>query len=562
MSKYFLLVCLIFGFKSFSAKTLVYCAEGSPSFFNPQLASDGPSFDMSQGLYDRLLSFDLKTGALKPGLALSWSLSKNKLSYTFKLRKKVAFHHTSYFTPSRDFNADDVLFSFERQLKSKHPYHKVGGGAYPYFNSMGLKKLIKSINKVDDYTVRFQLHSPDSTFLSALAMEFSSILSKEYADYLLKNKKPKDLDFLPIGTGPFVFKSYTKDSVLRWQSHKNYFLGAPALNGVVFAIVPDSHVRFQKLKTGECDMMSQPSPLDMQLIQKSAKLDLPGLGQKARPFEKGGAGKALPSAKGNSGYKKLELKLVGGKRYNIAYLAMNVEKGPLKNRKVRRAIHHALNRELYIKAIYHGFAEVAKNPYPSNLWSYNKAIKDYKYSPKKAKELLKQAGSDKGFKLSLWTLPIARPYNPNGKKMGELMQADLAKVGIKVKLKTYDWPTYISRAGKGEHDLIQMGWTSDNGDPDNFLRPLLSSGAVDSGVNLARWRSPTFDNLIMRAIKVWDQKQRALLYKKAQKIFKTEVPWVTLVHTYDYLAMSNKVKGYIQRPFGSKSFYPVYLEKK
>jgi len=498
-------------------KSLVYCSEGSPSFFNPQLASDGPSFDVSSDIYDRLVEFDKKKGGLRPGLALSWSISKDKLIYTFYLRKDVSFHQTPYFKPSRFFNADDVVFSFDRQMNKKNPYHLVNGGSYPYFYSLNMNTLIKKVVKKDPHTVQFILNKKDTTFLINLAMEFSSILSKEYADKLLEKNKPESLDFYPIGTGPFLFKQYIKDSLVRLKNHKEYFRGSAALAGVVAVIVPDTNVRFQKLKAKECDLISQPSPLHLSAIKKNKHLSL-----------------------------------VGGKRYNIAYLAMNVKKGPFKNKKVRQAIHHALNRSLYIKAIYQDHAEVAKNPYPSNLWSYNHQVKDYEYSPKKALKLLKEAGYEKGFKTNLWTLPIARPYNPNGKKMGELMQADLAKVGIKVQLITYDWPTYISRSSKGAHDMIQMGWTSDNGDPDNFLRALLSCGALNSGVNMARWCYPAFDRLINKALELSSLEKRTTLYKKAQKIFKEEAPWVTIAHTYDYVALLNTVKGYVDAPFGTK----------
>ena len=139
MSRFSLFLLFFIGgsFSSFGEnKRLIYCSEGSPSFFNPQLASDGPSFDVSTEIYDRLVEFDKKNpGSIKPGLAQSWSVSKDRLSYTFKLRKNVSFHQTPYFKPSRFFNADDVLFSFNRQMKKKHPYHLVNGGAYPYFNS-------------------------------------------------------------------------------------------------------------------------------------------------------------------------------------------------------------------------------------------------------------------------------------------------------------------------------------------------------------------------------------------------------------------------------------------
>ena len=522
---YFLVLLLSPGFATAGAGgVLVYCAEASPSFFNPQLAADGPSFNASVGMYDRLVEFNKKEGTLKPGLAHSWTVSKDKKTYTFNLRKNISFHTTAYFTPTRFFNADDVVFSFQRQKDKNHPYHLVNGGGYGFFNSLGMKELIKEVIREDDYTVKFVLSKKDAVFLVNMAMEFASILSKEYADYLLSIKKPGRLDFFPIGTGPFTFKSYIRDSVLRLGVNENYFRGPAKIKGIVSAIVPDSGVRWQKLKRGECDMVSQPSPVD-----------LPAMEQHPR------------------------VKLIGDKRYNIAYLAMNTQKKPFDSIKVRRAVHHALNRDFYIQAIYQGYAETAKNPYPSNLWSYNPEVKDYQYSIEKAKQLLKSAGYKEGFKTTLWTLPVARPYNPNGKKMGELMQADLKKVGIEVDLISYDWPTYISRSARGEHDMIQFGWTSDNGDPDNFLRVLLTCGSVTAGVNMARWCFPPFDSLIEQALQTTTRSVRSRLYKQAQVLFKQQAPWVTLAHTFDYTAMLKEVQGYTPDPFGSRSFYDIYF---
>ncbi len=528
--KIFFPVCLIFtvSFLCFFSygKTLFYCSEGSPSFFNPQLASDGPSFDVSTEIYDRLVEFDRENSGIKPGLAHSWHISKDGLTYTFHLKTGVHFHKTPYFTPTRPFNADDVLFSFNRQKDKKNPFHFVNGGVYPFFNSFDMARLIKKTVKIDSQTVQFVLNKREVTFLSNLAMEFSSILSEEYGRHLLKLNKAREMDFKPIGTGPFIFKKYKKDSAVYLLANKNHFQGRSPLTGLTTLIVPDSTVRFQKLKNKECHIISQPAPQDLKAL------------------------KQIPY-----------VQLTGSKRFNIAYLAMNVQRKPFHNVKVRRAIHHALNRAFYIQAIYEGYAEVAKNPFPPHMWAYNPQVKDYEYSPEKAKKLLKEAGYPKGFKTTLWTLPIARPYNPNGKKMGELIQADLKKVGIKVQLITYDWPTYIARSHKGIHDMIQLGWTSDNGDPDNFLRVLLSCDALNSGVNVARWCFAPFDSLLHRALQVPEQKQRIPLYHKAQVLLKKQAPWVSLAHTYEHVAMLKEVKGYKHFPFGSKRFYPVSFKK-
>ncbi len=503
----------------------VYCSEASPRFFNPQLATDGASLDATSDVYDGLVQFKRGSSSVEPALAVSWKASANGLSYTFKLRKGVSWHTTKEFTPRREFNADDVIFTFGRALNKNHPYHKISGGNYMYYTSMGLDSLVKKVVKVDDYTVRFELTSQNAAFLAILAMDFASILSKEYADQALKNKTPEMMDHKPVGTGPFVFMEYKKDSLIRYKTNKKYFRKPSVLEGVVFSITPDASVRLQKLKREECHLISFPLPSDYEAIKKHKKL-----------------------------------KLIQEDVFNVGYLAMNVEKPPLDKVEVRQAVRHALNRSLYIQAIYLGNAKPAKGPLPPQMWSYHKGIKDYEYNVSKAKELLKKAGFEKGFEIDLWYLPVVRPYNPDGQKMGELMKEDLEKVGIQVKLVSYDWVTYLKKSEAGEHALIQIGWTSDNGDPDNFLGTLLGCQSVKSGTNLARWCHKEYNQLVTQGVQSVGQKKRSRLYKKAQNIFAKESPWAPLVHTYGFRGANKKVKGYILAPVGTESFYGVSLE--
>ncbi|MFZ4404379.1 MAG: ABC transporter substrate-binding protein [Pseudobdellovibrionaceae bacterium] len=507
-------------------KTFVYCSEGSPSSFNPQVASDGTTFNASSHtVYNRLIEFKQGSTEIESKLALSWAISKDGLKYTFKLRPRVQFHSNDIFKPSRDFNADDVIYSFQVQKDAKNPL-RLPTANYEYFVGMEMDKIIAQVKKINDLTVEFTLTRPEAPFLANLAMDFASILSKEYAETLLKQKK--DLQLIstkPIGTGPFVFKSYQKDTLIRYTANANYFDGVPKIQNLVFAITPDPSVRLQKLKAGECHFVADPAPSDLDTIAKNKNLKL---------MEKEGL--------------------------NIGYLAINTSKKPFDNVKVRQAIHHALNRQQYITAVFLGHGVVAKNPIPPIMWSYNNKVVDYEFNPSKAKALLKEAGYANGFETELWTMPVSRAYNPAGKKMGELMQSDLAAVGIKVKLATYDWPTYLEKARKGEHQLIQIGWTGDNGDPDNFLHILLGCAAVESGSNYARWCYKPYNDLVVQAKQLTNQGQRSELYQKAQVIFKQQAPWVTLVHGQFYRAMSSKVTGYAIHPFGGDIFDKVDLK--
>ena len=525
----FLLFCLTISCsqKKESKNTFVYCSEGSPTAFNPQITTDGTSNNAAaHTIYEKLVDFKYGSTDIVPALAESYQISEDRLSYTFRLRPNVSFHSLDDFKPTRNFNAEDVIFSLDRMRLKDHPFHKVGGGSYEYFNGMGMAEIIKDIKKKDPMTVEILLHRPEAPFLANLAMSFMSILSKEYADYLsLKGEKEK-IDHFPVGTGPFIFKKYIKDSLIRFKRNDEYWGTKSKVKSLIFSITPDPSVRFQKLKAGECHLAIEPSPADLPAI-KQVK----------------------------------ELKLISGPGLNVGYLAMNTQREPFNSVLVRKAINMALNKKSYIDAIYLGQAIPATNPLPPSIWSYNNEIKDFNLNIEAAKLLLKKAGYPEGFETEIWTLPVTRPYNPNGKKMGEMMQADLAKVGIKVKLITYDWPTYLKKAREGKHQLIQLGWTGDNGDPDNFLNVLLGCSGVKAGSNVARWCHQRFEDLINKAKLTTDKKTRTSLYKKAQEIFKAEAPWVTIAHSKVFRAMAKNVSGYKIDPLGGDIFKYVQLEQ-
>jgi dipeptide transport system substrate-binding protein len=513
-------------FSATEGKNFVYCSEGSPSTFNPQLGTDGPTFNASaEAVYNTLVEFKRGTTEVEPGLAESWKVSADGLKITFKLRKGVIFHSSSSFKPTREFNADDVIFSFNRQRDPKHPFHKVSGGGYEYFTSMEMGALIKDIKRIDNNTVEFVLTKKEAPFLANLGMAFASILSAEYGEQLLKAGTSDKMDINPIGTGPFVFESYQKDTIIRYKANAGYWKGAPKIAKLIFAITPDPSVRFQKLKAGECHLIAEPAPADLPAMRQNAKI-----------------------------------KVLEREGLNVGYLAFNTEKKPFNNVDVRRAINMALNRASYLDAIYMGNAAAAKNPIPPTIWSYNKTTKEYDYNTAKAKELLAKAGFPNGFETEIWTLPVSRPYNPSGKKMGELMQADLAKIGIKVKLVSYDWPTYLEKSKKGEHQMVQLGWTGDNGDPDNFLNVLLGCSAVKSGSNVARWCDQGFNKLVSEARQTTNKNKRVELYQKAQVIFKDQAPWATLAHARVFRATASNVVGYEIHPFGTENFETVDLK--
>jgi dipeptide transport system substrate-binding protein len=491
--------------------TLVFCSEGSPEGFQPQFFSTGTTFDAaSVPMFNRLVEFETGTTNLIPALAESWTVSPDGKTYTFKLRKGVKFHSNANFKPTREFNADDVVFSWNRMADDNHPFHKLTAGqTFAYYDDMGMKNIVDRVERVDDYTVRFYLKRPEAPFLADMAMDFASILSKEYFETMQKKGTPNSADVYPIGTGPFEFASYQKDATIRYKAFDQYWGGRPKIDTLVYSITRDATARYAKLKTGECQAMAFPKPADLDEMRKDPQLNV---------LQKEGL--------------------------NIGYIAFNVEKKPFDDKRVRQALNYATNKDAIMKAVYQGNGQVAKNPIPPILWSYNNSVKDYPYDPAKAKELLAQAGFPNGFEVELWYLPVTRPYNPDGKRMAEMIQADWDKVGVKTKLITYEWAEYRKRSKGGEHTVIMFGWSGDNGDPDNFFVPLLGCEAVKGGGNAARWCNKAFEDLIIKAAQTPKQADRAKLYEQAQVIFKEEAPWITVAHSIRFDPLRKDVSGY------------------
>lgn len=506
------------------AKTLVYCSEGSPEGFNPQYYTTSTTFDASSvPMFNRLVEFEPGTTKLAPGLAESWSAAPDGLSYTFKLRKGVKFHHNAKFTPSRDFDADDVLFSYNRMADPSMP-KTTPGVTYAYFNDMGMGNIVDHIEKVDPMTVKFVLKHPEASFVADMAMDFASILSAEYAEKMRAAGTPDVLDREPIGTGPFSFGSYQKDAVIRYKANDQYWGGRPKIDNLIYAITTDASVRYAKLKTNECQVMAFPKPADVALMKHEP-----------------------------------DIKLLSQPGLNVGYIAFNVEKKPFDNLAVRQALNMATNKQAILSAVFQGAGQIAKNPIPPTLWSYNNKITDYPYDPAKAKVLLAKAGVKPGTQVDLWYLPVTRPYNPDGKRMAELIQSDWDKVGIKAKLVTYEWGEYRKRSKAGEQQSMMYGWTGDNGDPDNFFVPLLGCAAVQGGGNVARWCDRDYEALVQKAKTLNAEADRAALYERAQVIVHDQAPWIPIAYSVRFDPVRKEVVGYRMDPTAHHRFDKVDL---
>jgi len=493
--------------------TLVFARSGDSVGLDPARETDGESFYGSTQVFDNLVEFVPGTTEVRPALAESWEISDDNLAFTFHLREGVTFHDG---TP---FNADAVKFSFDRQFVESHPYFDLG--PWKYWGYMGMSDIVDKIVVVDDYTVRFELKKVEAPFLANLAMDFAAIVSPTAVE-----KFGEDFKNNPVGTGPFKFVEWVKDDRIVVERNEDYWRRTAYLDRLILRVIPDATARYLALQSGEVDVIDFPSPEDIEAMEQNPEIELiqqPGL--------------------------------------NVGYIAMNNDRKPFDNVLVRRAMNHAINKQDIIDAVFGSAGEVAKNPIPPTMWSYNDDIEDYDYNPERARELLAEAGYPDGFKTDLWAMPVSRPYFPDGRTVAEIAQANLAEIGVTAEIVSFDWGTYLDRTDSGEHQMALLGWTGDNGDPDNFLYVLLSSEAakVPAG-NIAFWRNDEFDSLIEEAKTTFDQKRRTELYRKAQEVFHDQAPWVPIAHSVVTVPVRNTVRDFVIYPTGKRKFYDVWLD--
>ncbi|ANF95987.1 ABC transporter substrate-binding protein [Paenibacillus bovis] len=499
---------------------LIVGRGGDSAALDPSIVTDGESLKIAQQVFDPLLAYKSGTTEVEPALAESWTISDDGLTYTFKLRQGVKFHDGT------DFNADAVVFNFNRWSDPKSEF-KFEGDSFDYYDSMfgpEEARVIKSVKAVDESTVEFTLNQPQAPFLQNLAMPPFSIASPTAIEKEKENFKSN-----PVGTGPFVFKEWKRSDSITLDKNPNYWQqGLPKVDQVIVRSIPDNTARFNALQNGEIDLMEDLSPDDLATLESN-----PDLQKFNRP------------------------------PFNVAYLGFNTTKKPFDDPKVRVALNYAVDKKGIIDAFFAGQAEPAVNPIPPTLWGYNKEIQDYPFDLAKAKQLLADAGYPNGIdqELTFYAMPVSRPYMPDGRKVAEVIQASFAQIGVKVSIQSPEWATYLDDLSKGEKDdLFIIGWTGDNGDPDNFFYPLLDKDSI-GGNNYSQYVSEPLHKVLVQAQQETDQDARAKLYEQAQVIVKKDAPWVPLVHSTPLLAATSKLKGYTPSPTGSEPYADIYIEQ-
>ncbi len=512
------------------ANTLVVCSEASPDALNAALSDSNTSFDVSEQIADRLVEMEPGGSKVTPGLAESWTISPDGLRYIFKLRRGVTFQSNDKFKPTRELNADDVVFSFARMYDKSNSYYKVNGSTYTMFNDF-IGPALKSVSRISDDSVAFDLKVPSASLISALTVQSFSIWSAEYAAALEKAGTPEQLDLAPLGTGPFQLVQYQKDSLIRFRAFPQFWGAAGSMperaakvDQMVFSITPDAAVRFAKLRANECQIARYPNPADLAAMRATPGIVVPEAPIAAQTM-----------------------------------LAMRTDKKPFSDIRVRQALSMSIDMDSLIKTVFQGSGTPTASLVPTALWGHNASLKPYAYDPTRAKALLAEAGYPSGFSTDLWSIPVTRAYMPNGRRAAELIQADWAKIGVTAKIVTYEWGEFLRRRRAGEADVAMMGGTWDYPDPSELLT-WETCASVATGSNVSHWCDKEYSDLIQKADVVTDQAERARLYEAAQVAFYNAVPAVIFADVKGFAAVSDKVQGFKLHFLGGQPFGGVSLQ--
>ncbi|TFB09400.1 ABC transporter substrate-binding protein [Candidatus Atribacteria bacterium MT.SAG.1] len=517
--------------------TLVFGSSGDVDRLDPADVTDGESIQRMDNIFEGLVEYEAGSVLIQPSLATSWEASADGTEIVFNLRKGVKFHDGT------DFNADAVVFSFARQYDPNHPYHQYGEWAYWGWMFGDVEKM----EKIDDYTVKLTLKRPNASIMTSLAMFTVTIVSPANAE-----KYKEDAFKNPSGTGPFKFVEWVKDDHITLEANENYWRERAKLDKLIFKVIPDPSARLMALEVGEVQGIEHLDPAHFDKVKANEDLKL-----LAEP------GMNIGYMAMNSGYGYIDANKNGVR--DIADEPLVKTPGyfePLTKKKVRQAINMAIDKQSIVDNLYMGTAIVAKNGMPPFMLGYNDDIVDYPYDPAKAKELLAAAGYPDGFEVTLYVMPLSRPYMFDPPKIGEAIQSYLAAVGIKVNIYQVDWGTYLQETQAGKHQMCLLGWTGDNGDSDNFLNVLYGANASSIGTagNYAFYTNNTNQELLSAALATYDEEKRAVYYKKAQEMIHEDAGFVYLAHATQTVAFRANVQGYVLHPTSRKFFYPVWIE--
>ena len=501
---------------------LVFAQSADAGTLDPANQTSANSLEPAFHIYEGLTQNEPGTTNPVPALATSWETSDDKLEWTFNLREGVKFHDGT------DFNADAVVFNFERWWDTANQYNQ-GPDQFIYWGYMwqGFKgedtSVLQSIEKIDDFTVKLTLAQPNASLLNTLTMENFRFASPTAIEEQGDNYGTATGQ--AAGTGAFMLDEWVQEDHITLARNDDYWGDAPTLDKIIYRVIPDTSAAFLALQAGDIDglsMWASPNPDDIEAAKSDPNLQVlynPGL--------------------------------------NVGYLGLNHAKEWLQNLDVRTAISHAIDKQAIIDAIYPGDAVPASQFEPESLWGYNNGITDRAYDPGLAEELLAKAVAD-GVEIPdpaiFYVMPVSRAYYPDPAAIGELIQAQLAAVGINTEIQSPAWPSpYLDdlQTDGTKHDLFMLGWVGDNGDPDNFLCVFFCGAETTFNNDGAGGGAPPDEEiatLLRAAVAETDFETRKAMYEEInQMIFDTVLSVPVVTRTPPTLFRSD-VSGYVPSP--------------
>jgi len=513
-----------------NVNTFVFGRGADSVTLDPINTTDGESLRVTRQIFDGLLDFAPESTDVIPALAAEIPKPEDGgRLYTFTLREGVTFHDGA------PFNAEAVVFNFDRWRLEDNEFHTGGGGQsenFAYyvgqFGGFDGDSIIEAVEAVDEYTVRFSLKQPQGPFLKNVAMSPFGIASPKAIQNNVEGFWQN-----PVGSGPFTFVSWNRGSTVELEANDEWWGadvpaseggGGPEVSKVTIRAIPDNTARVAALVGGELSAADGLTPDDVKPVEQA------GLKVEYRP------------------------------PLTIGYLAMNNEKAPFDNPDVRRAIYQAIDMDAIVEAFFGNTGEIATTYMPPTVPFFNDQIERFPFDPDAARQLLADAGEE-NLQTELWYMPIPRPYMPDGKGIAQAMQQDLKEVGVTAKLVTREWGTYLQETGEGAHPMALLGWTGDNGDPDNFLNVLLGSASATptDALNIAYYKNPEVDKLLQQGQSTIVESEREQAYMEAQELLVEDTPWVPIAYAKPPLGFQKNVQGYQASPTGGEAFNTVTL---
>jgi len=496
-------------------KRLIVGRANDSVTLDPSCTVEMDSFKVTVNILETLVKCENGGNEVVPLLAESWESSEDGLKWVFKLRRGVKFHDGTA------FDADAVVLNFNRWMYEDNPYHK---GSFNYWNYIfgGFPGLVKSITALNNYSVEIKLNKPFAPFLYAMTMPAFGIASPEAI-----KKHQGDLSEHPVGTGPFVYRSWERNKSIILERNDKYWNDAAKVERVEFKVIPGNKDRLEELRQGTIHIADYLSPNDIAGIKYDPNLYL-----YFRPS------------------------------FNVGYMAMNNEKSPFNNRLVRAAINHAVDKDKLINDVFDNLAKPAATFIPPSLWGYNGSLEIYEYNPEKSRQLLAEAGYPNGFNTTIWVMNASREYFPDPLKTAQFIRENLRHVSINAEIVVFNWNEYLKKIRNGEHEIALIGWTGDYADPDNFLYTMLASENAKPGLagNYSFYKSEDVDQLLAQARQTTNMSFRRSLYRRIQETVNYDMPSVPMVHTMPVLAARLSVKGYTPHMTGIESLEQVSLE--